>query len=182
MKRMNAFLFALLATLTLSTACEKEEHETRTETPDVPKTAVPEAYAGKWMGGYFDMSQFNSYDGTRQPNATNMVAYNVTKDGSAEQFIYYTYDDGSDKQVLTYRKGTVTFDEATATLRFCPKEGTYRLFENGTKTQHALNGDGLYPAYAPTYRNCTFEEYDQVTYLVGTNDQNERIGFAKANW
>jgi hypothetical protein len=40
----------------------------------------------------------------------------------------------------------------------------------------------LFPKYAPQYRNCTFDEDNQVQYLVGTNDQNERIGFAKVSW
>lgn len=140
MRKRSFYLFALLATFALATACKKEAHEGRDETP---RTTLPDAYVGKWMGGYFDMAQFNNYDGARQPDATNMVAYHFKKDGSAEQFIYYSYDDGSDKQVLTYRKGTATFDEATATLKFCPAQGTYRLFENGTKTQSAIAGDGL---------------------------------------
>ena len=182
MKKVNLLLFTLMALFLFTTSCEKEEHETRTETPETPRSSVPDSYVGKWMGGYFDMAAFNTYDGTRQPNASSMVAYNIKKDGSAEQYIYYDYEDGSDKQVLTYRKGTVTFDAGTATLKFCPSEGTYRLFENGTKTQSTLNGDGLYPAYAPKYRNCTFEEEDAVTYLVGLSDQNEMVGFAKTNW
>lgn len=182
MRKINFFLIALLATLTLATSCTKDKHEDRNDPPDTPKTTLPDAFVGKWMIGNFDMSQFVSYTGERQPDATDMVAYTIKKDGSAEQFIYYNYDDGSDKQVLTYRKGTMTFDEATATLKFCPSEGRYRLFENGAKTDDAMDASGLYPSYAPRYRNCSIETQDNVQYLVGTSDQDQTLGFAKTAW
>ncbi len=181
MKKISLCLIIMFCILTVAGSCKKDAADD-TETPGMPRTAVPDAYAGKWMGGSFNMATFDSYDGNRPTNATNMVAYNFKKDGSAEQFSYYNYDDGSDKQVLTYRKGTITFDATTKTLCFYAAEGSYRFFENDSKTQYALNSDGLYPAYAPKYRNCAFEEFDEVTYLVGTNDQNERIGFAKSDW
>jgi hypothetical protein len=175
MKKVSFYLFALFATLLFATSCEKNQ-------PEPPKTTIPDAYAGKWMLGNFDMGSFWNYNGTRQPDATNMVAYDIKKDGSAEQFIYYIYDDGSDKQAMNYRKGTMTFDAATNTLKFCPAEGRYRIFENGNKDEDAISASGLFPKYAPQYRNCTFDEDNQVQYLVGTNDQNERIGFAKVSW
>jgi hypothetical protein len=182
MKKVSLYLFALLATLTVATSCEKEEHETRDDVPETPRTTIPAEFTGKWMGGYFEMSLFQNYDGNRPENVQNMVAYNLKADGTAEQYIYYNYDDGSDKQVLTYRKGTATFDAATATIKFLPQEGTYRLFENGVKSEGPQSADGLYPNYVPQYRNCQIEEQNNTTYLLCTSSQNENIAFVKTSW
>lgn len=182
MKKISVYFFAFVALLMFATSCTKDNHKAGPDAPDVPKTTMPDAYVGYWMAGTFDMSTFWNYDGTRQDDATSMIAYAIKKDGSAEQFIYYDYNDGSDKQSLTYRKGTVTFDAATNTLKFCPAQGSFRTFENGTKTEGAMNAQGLFPAYAPAYPNCTFDEQNNTTYLVSTDSQNETIGFAKTSW
>ena len=117
MKKISLCLIIMFCILTVAGSCKKDAADD-TETPGMPRTAVPDAYAGKWMGGSFNMATFDSYDGNRPTNATNMVAYNFKKDGSAEQFSYYNYDDGSDQQVLTYRNATVTFYPTTKTLCF----------------------------------------------------------------
>lgn len=180
MKKVSLYLLTVLALFTVATSCKKDQHESRVV--DTPKTEIPDQYVGKWIAGNFNPAHYSDYDGSRQDDLQNTVAYTFQKDGTAEQFIYYYYDDGSDKQVLTLRKGTVTFDATTTTLKFNPTQGRYRIFQNGTATENDVVASGLYPAYAPAYRNCTFEEQDNVKYLVGTNDQNETVGFAKANW
>jgi hypothetical protein len=111
----------------------------------------------------------------------NTIAYTLRKDGTAEQFIYL-FEEDENMQTLTWRKGTVTFEEATHTLKFNPSEGRIRIFQNGSNTQNAITASGLYPHYAPAYRNCTFEDDGDAHFLVGTNDYNETVGFAKANW
>ena len=181
MKKVSYYLFALLATITLATSCKKDNHETRNTSTDTPKTEIPDAYVGKWIAGNFNPAHFSDYDGTRQDDMANTIAYNLKKDGTAEQFIYI-YEENTNKQTLTYRKGTITFDQATSTLKFNPTEGRYRIFENGTKTEDAMTASGLFPAYAPQYRNCKIEQDNNATYLVATNDYNETVGFAKANW
>jgi hypothetical protein len=177
MKRVF-FLFGILAVLIFATSCKKEN----VKISNTPKTSVPDDYVGKWQSGDFDMATFWSFNANTPVNGDYMVGYDIKKDGSAEQYIYYAYDDGSGKKTLTYRKGTVTFDAATKTLQFCPAEGTYRIFQDGKKTESAIVRDGLYPVYAPKYSHCFFAEDNQITYLVGTNTQNEQIGFASVAW
>lgn len=181
MKKAAFYLFAFLSLFTVATSCKKDQHESP-GTVDTPKTEIPDAYVGKWIAGNFNPAHFADYDGSRQADLMNTVAYNFKKDGTAEQYIYYYYDDGSEKQALTYRKGTVTFDAATTTLKFNPTQGRYRVFENGNKTEGNQSPSGLYPAYAPQLHNCTFEEQDNVQYLVCTSDQNQTIGYAKVDW
>jgi hypothetical protein len=177
MKKSAFFLLSILVTGFL-TSCTKDSVK-----PNTPKTAVPDAFVGKWEVGNFNMANFYNYDGSNAYNAANdAVAYSISGDGNAEQFIYYQYDDGSKKQVLAYRKGTVTFDEQSKTLKFCPREGNYRTFLNGKKTQDTYDAEGLYPKYAPQYRNCYFDKQNQVTYLIGTSDRNENLAFRKLSW
>ena len=180
MKKVSLYLFAALALFTVATSCKKDQHESDGSI-ETPKTEIPDDYVGKWIIGNVNPAHFADYDGSREADMTNTIAYTLKKDGTAEQFIYI-YEENSDKQTLTLRKGTVTFEEATATLKFNPSEGRFRIFQNGEKTESTITKSGLYPAYAPQYRNCTFDQQDNVTYLVGKNDQNETVGFAKADW
>jgi hypothetical protein len=176
MRKISFYLFAVLAVFTLATSCTKDP-----EVRDTPKTEIPDDYVGKWIIGNVNPNHFASYDGTRQDDMMNTIAYTLRKDGTAEQFIYI-YEENDDKQTLTWRKGTLTFDEATATLKFNPTQGKMRIFENGSETENNISGSGLYPKYAPAYRNCTFEDDGNARFLVATNDYNETVGFAKANW
>jgi len=180
MKKVSLYFFAILALLTVATSCKKDQHES-SDNVDTPKTEIPDDYIGKWIIGNVNPAHFTDYDGTRENDMLNTIAYTLKKDGTAEQFIYI-YEENANKQTLTYRKGTITFDQATSTLKFNPTEGRYRIFENGTKTEDAMTASGLYPAYAPQYRNCKLEQDNNATYLVATNDYNETVGFAKANW
>lgn len=180
MKKLFNWLLLLVATTTLLTACEKDDaKEDRIETP---KTEVPDELVGKWSAGDFDITEFWNYNGSSQPDATEMVAYSIAKDGSAEQFIYYRFTDGSGKQTLTYRKGSVTYNTGTGTLQFCPAEGTVRNFTGNNKTEGAIAREGLYPNYAPRYRQVSVEPYQQYLFLVGINDQNEEVSFLKGSW
>jgi hypothetical protein len=177
MKKTVFFLFSLI-TISFLTSCKKDDAK-----PETPKTQVPDAFVGKWEVGNFNMSNFFTYDGSSPYIAGNdAVAYSISKDGNAEQFIYYQFDDGSKKQVLAHRKGTVTYDENTKTLKFCPKEGSFRTFINRNKTEDTYGNEDLYPKYAPQYRNCYFETDNQRTYLIGTSDRNETLAFRKVNW
>jgi len=76
----------------------------------------------------------------------------------------------------------VSYDEATTTLKFSPKQGQYRIFENGEKSEGNISSSGLAPAYAPTYRNCSTQEQEGVKYLLGINQYDETQAFAKVNW
>ena len=178
MKKVSLYLFALLAIVTFGTSCEKEDPIA----PEPPQNTLADAFVGKWIDGNVNPAQFSTYDGVRQDDMENTMAYHFQKDGTAEQYIYY-FEESENKQILTYRKGTVTFDAATKTLNFNPKEGWYRLFENETKVEEEdLSAEGLYPKYAPKYRDCTIEEYNGGTFLVGINNNNENVDFAKFNW
>ena len=177
MKKVFIALLMLSAVATF-TACEKDDvKEERIETP---KTTVPDELVGKWSAGDFDITEFFSYNGTSQPDATEMVAYSIAKDGTAEQFIYFRFDDG--KQTLTHRKGSVTFNEATSTLQFCPAEGTVRNFTGGTKSEGKIAKEGLYPTYAPRYHNVIVEPYQQHIFMGGINDLDEEVIFLKGSW
>jgi hypothetical protein len=177
MKKVSLYLFTVLALFTVATSCKKDKHET----PITPKTEIPDSYVGKWIIGNVNPAHFADFDGSRDADMVNTIAYELRKDGTAVQFIYI-YEEDAVKQTLTQRKGTVSFDAATNTLKFNPTEGRYRIFQNGNKTEDAINASGLYPNYAPQYRNSSIQQQDDVTYLVGTNDQNETVGFAKVNW
>lgn len=177
MKRMIMALLMLASAATF-TACEKDDvKEERLETP---KTTVPDELVGKWSAGDFDITEFFGYDGTSQPDANQMVAYSIAKDGNAEQFIYYRFNDG--RQTLTYRKGSVTYNETTGTLQFCPAEGTVRNFTGGTKTEGKIAKEGLYPTYAPQYRQVVIEPYQQHIFMGAINDQDEEVIFLKGGW
>lgn len=168
----------LAAAAVTFTACEKDDvKEGKIETP---KTTVPDELVGKWSAGDFDITEFWNYDGTTQPDANEMVAYSIAKDGTAEQFIYFRFADG--KQTLTHRKGSVTFNEATSALQFCPAEGTVWNFTNNQKTEGKIAAEGLYPTYAPKYRHVSVEPYQQHVFLIALNDQNEEVGFLKGGW
>ncbi len=171
-------LLMLAAVTTTFTACEKDDPAK--DKIETPKTTVPDELVGKWSAGDFDITEFLSYNGTSQPDATEMVAYSIAKDGTAEQFIYYRFEDG--KQTLTHRKGSVTFNETTHALQFCPAEGTIRNFEGSTKTEGAIAKEGLYPTYAPKYRHITVEPYQQHIFMSAINDQNQEVGFLKGSW
>ena len=173
-------MLTFVAFSVMFTACKKDKHEE--DKIVTPKTEVPDEMVGKWSAGDFNITQFFSYNGTSQPDATEMVAYSIAKDGTAEQFIYYRFTDGSNKQTLTHRKGTVTYNAGTGTLQFCPSEGTIRNFVDAAKTEGAIAKDGLYPAYAPKYRDVSVEPYQQHMFLVGINDQEELVGFLKGSW
>jgi len=160
------------------TACEK--NDTKNEKIETPKTTVPDELVGKWSAGNFDITEFFSYNGTSQPDANSMVAYSIAKDGTAEQFIYFRDTDG--KQTLAHRKGSVTFNEATSTLQFCPAEGTVRNFTGSNKTEGKIAKEGLYPTYAPRYRNVVVEPYQQHIFISAINDMDQEIGFLKGNW
>jgi hypothetical protein len=179
MRKVSFYLFAVLAVFTLATSCKKDKPEPNE--PDVPKTEIPDQFVGKWIIGNVNPAHFADYNGTREDDMANTIAYTLNKNGTAEQFIYI-YEADSDKQTLTQRKGTLTYDEATKTLKFNPTEGRYRIFENGNKTEDSMDDSGLYPAYAPSYHNCSIEEDNNVKFLVGVNDYNETVGFAKATW
>lgn len=173
-------MLTFVAFSVMFTACKKDKHEK--DKIVTPKTEVPDEMVGKWSAGDFNITQFFSYNGTSQPDATEMVAYSIAKDGTAEQFIYYRFTDGSNKQTLTHRKGSVTYNAGTGTLQFCPSEGTIRNFVDAAKTEGAIAKDGLYPAYAPKYRDVSVEPYQQHMFLVGINDQEELVGFLKGSW
>lgn len=179
MKKVFLMMLSIVAFSVLFTACKKEKPENKIVTP---KTEVPDEYVGKWSAGDFNVNEFHTYNGTSQPDATEMVAYIIAKDGTAEQYIYYRFTDGSNKQTLTHRKGSVTYNAATSTLQFCPAEGTIRNFEGSTKTEGKIAADGLYPNYAPKYRDCSVEPYQQHLFLIGTNDQDDMVAFLKGSW
>jgi len=182
MRKVSLRLFALLVLFTaVMSSCKKDKHEPIPDVPETPKTEIPDKFLGKWIIGNFNPAHFADYDGSATDLQTT-IAYNFKKDGSAEEYIYYAYDDGSGKQTLTYRKGTVSFDAATSTLKFKPTEGRFRTFQNGNATESSVAADGLFPKYAPQYRNCSIQQQDNVTYLVGTSNQDNTIGFAKVNW
>ena len=170
---LSAFAFLCM----LMTACKKEHVKVPTS-----KTDVPDELVGKWQAGNFNIKNFTGYNGTRPTNIENTLAYNIAKDGSAEQYIYFNYDDGSDLQTLTYRKGTITFDAAARTWKFCPSSGTFRKFQKGQKTEGNINSDGLYPKYAPAYKNYLFEKWGQTTYMDCTNEYSEDLTFEKTTW
>ncbi|MGV3656931.1 MAG: hypothetical protein ACO1NX_03220 [Chitinophagaceae bacterium] len=178
MKKTFVALLMLAAITTLFAACEKDD--VKGDRLETPKTTVPDELVGKWSAGDFDITEFFNYNGSSQPDATQMIAYSIAKDGTAEQFIYYRFDNG--KQTLTHRKGSVTFNETTHALQFCPAEGTVRNFEGSTKTEGPIAKEGLYPAYAPKYRHVTVEPYQQHIFMSAINDQNEEVGFLKGNW
>lgn len=180
MKKVFFAMLAFVAFSVLFTACTKDKPENKKI--ETPKTEVPDEFVGKWSAGDFDITEFGTYNGTSQPDASEMVAYIIAKDGTAEQYIYYRFTDGSNKQTLTHRKGSVTFNTSNNTLQFCPAEGTIRNFVGSTKSEGKIATDGLYPAYAPKYRNCSVEPYQQHQFLIGTNDQDELVGFLKGTW
>lgn len=180
MKKVFLAMLAFVAFSVLFTSCKKDKHED--DKIVTPKTSVPDELVGKWSAGDFDITEFFSYNGSSQPDATEMVAYSIAKDGTAEQFIYFRFNDGSNKQTLTHRKGSVTYNEATSTLQFCAAEGTVRNFVNTAKSEASIAKEGLYPTYAPKYRQVSVEPYQQHLFLIGTNDQDELIGFLKGSW
>jgi hypothetical protein len=167
--------FAIICMLAVS--CKKD-------TVAVPssKTEIPDELVGKWQIGNFNIRNFNSYTGTRPANVTTTLAYSISKDGSAEQYLYYDYNDGSDLQTCTYRKGSITFDPASKTWKFCPATGSFRKFQNGKKTQGDITSEGLYPKYAPSYNNYYLEKNNQTTYMECTNEYNEDLSFEKVTW
>ena len=171
------FLAAIAFTAVLFTSCKKDH----VKVPD-SKTAIPDELVGKWQMGNFNIASFSGYNGTRTANMTNTIAYNISKDGSAEQYIYVDSNDGTDLQTCTYRKGTITFDETAKTWKFCPASGTWRKFQNGKKTNGDINSDGLYPKYAPAYADYYMERYNQTTYMGCTNEYNEDLSFQKVSW
>lgn len=171
------FLATIALTALLITSCKKEN----VKVPE-SKTEVPAELIGKWHAGNFNISSFSAYNGTRPANVENTLAYNISKDGSAEQYIYVDYNDGSDLQTLTYRKGTITFDEAARSWKFCPASGTWRKFQKGQKTSGNINSDGLYPKYAPAYSGYYVEKYNQSNYLGCTNEYQEDLLFIKTSW
>ncbi len=180
MKKFFFLLLSFAAFTVLFSACKKDKHEDKGIV--TPKTEVPDELVGKWSAGDFNVNEFKTYNGTSQPDAKQMVAYIIAKDGTAEQYIYYRFTDGSNKQTLTHRKGSVTFNANTNTLQFFPSEGTIRNFVGANKQEGAIAADGLYPNYAPRYRNCSIEPYQQHLFLFGTNDQDELVGFLKGSW
>ena len=181
MKKVFFALLAFVAFSVLFTACKKDKHE-KENVIVTPKTPVPDAFVGKWSAGDFNVNEFHSYNGSSQPDATQMIAYIITKDGTAEQYVYYRFTDGSNKQTLMHRKGSVSYNEATGTLQFAPAEGTVRNFVGSTKTEGKVASDGLYPAYAPKYHDVSVEPYQQHLFLVGINDYNEQVEFLKGSW
>lgn len=180
MKKVVLTLLSIASLSLFFTACEKDKPEGNKIT--TPKTEVPDELVGKWSAGDFDITEFWNYNGSSQPDANEMVAYSIAKDGSAEQFIYYRFTDGSNKQTLTHRKGSVTYNAGTSTLQFCPAEGTVWNIVNNNKTEGKMAADGLYPTYAPKYRQVSVEPYQQHLFLIGINDQNEEVGFLKGGW
>jgi len=171
------FLAGIVFICMLVTSCKKD-----TVSVPVSKTGIPDELVGKWQVGNFSMNNFTTYNGTRPANVTNTLAYNIAKDGSAEQYIYYDYNDGSDLQTCTYRKGTITFDAVAKTWKFCPASGSFRKFQNGKKTQGDITVEGLYPKYAPAYTNYYMERDNQKIYMGCTNEYNEDITFEKVTW
>lgn len=180
MKKAVFFLMSIMATAMLTTSCEKENEVKPAPVMETPKTEVPDAFIGKWQIGKFDMTGFWNYNGDRKSNqGTDAVAYTIAKDGSAEQFIYFDFTDGTNRQVLSYRKGTVSYDATNKSWKFNGAEGNFRAFVNGKKTQGNYESADLYPAYAPQYRSCSLETENQKIYMVCTNDRNEQLVFAK---
>jgi hypothetical protein len=58
----------------------------------------------------------------------------------------------------------------------------YHIRKDGSAEQFLLGAKSLYPAYAPRYRNCFFSRDNPELYLVATNDQDIRQGFARVEW
>ena len=177
MKKTFFLLTSVVLISALLTSCTKDT----VKVPD-SNTAVPDELVGKWQLGNFSIKNFYAYNGTRTANMTNTIAYNISKDGSAEQYIYYDFNDGTDLQTCTYRKGTVIIDAVSKTWKFCPASGSFRKFQNGKKTQDDINTDGLYPKYAPLYKNYHFDKYNQTIYQECMNEYNEDMTFEKVTW
>lgn len=170
------FLAGIALTCILAVSCKKE----KVNVPD-SKTEIPDELVGKWQIGNFNFKAYSSYNGTRVANTYNSISYNISKDGSVEQYIYIDSNDGTDLQTITYRKGTITYDATTKTWKFCPASGTWRKFQKGQKTDGNINSDGLYPKYAPAYADYYLEKLSQTTYMGCTNDYNEDLHFEKVN-
>ncbi len=182
MKKLVFFILGLV-TIAAFTSCKKDSVK-KEDKPDTPQSVIPDVLVGKWMVGEFNMKNFSSYNGTPDARMSDVaIAYSFTKDGKAEQFIYYKFDDGSGRQVLAYRKGTVTYDENKNILRFFSTQGNYRLFENGKKKQADYTAEYLYPGYAPQYYSIYLEQDSNKTiYLFCQNDDDEDLAFKKVNW
>ncbi|MBE7172618.1 MAG: hypothetical protein INR73_18710 [Williamsia sp.] len=173
----KVFFLAVASISLLATSCKKEV----VKVPE-SKIEVPDELVGKWQIGNFSISNFSSYNGTRPANVTSTIAYKISLDGTAEQYIYVDANDGSDLQTLTYRKGTIVVNPNSKTWKFCPASGTFQKFQNGKKTTGNINSDGLYPKYAPAYSSYYLEQYNQTNYLGCTNEYSEDMLFKNTNW
>jgi hypothetical protein len=172
MKKTLLFLLTIVIASSAFTACEKTNEAID---PGVPQSVIPDAMVGTWQLGSFSLTTFWGYDGSYQGNAgTYSLAYKLTKDGHAEQYLYIVQNSyGLSTKLLGYRKGRVSYDETTKSLEFFATEGNYRMFTNSGKTQKDYGQNDLYPKYKDVLTNCSVITKNQATYLVVTKGSNQ---------
>jgi hypothetical protein len=149
---MLSSLFVLLAT---HAALAKDGSAT-------PRSAVPDALVGYWLGGSTSIGNFWGYDGSYKGAAYEVATgYAFQKNGNAKQYFYYTNTSYYCRtQVLGYREGTVVFDTKNNTFQFYATSGWYRNYNScgqstspGFGEKKPYTSKDLYPAKQFAYDN-----------------------------
>lgn len=165
--------------------------EERTEEPGdpadpIPGTGtVPGSMVGNWMQGTFSLTEFWNYDGSYAGNASEQSNVFVFKaNGEAEQYFVMTQRKYNCKtEAYTYKKGTVTFNEAEGSFTFTPASGKYRGFYScapGSNINRDSRPDEL-PAKTYYYEMV---ELKGKPYMLVKHDRNDTNAsyFQKNSW
>lgn len=165
---------------------EEPTEELGDPTDPIPGTGtVPGSMVGNWTQGTFSLTEFWNYDGSYVGNASEQSNVFVFKaNGEAEQYFIMTQRMYNCKtEAYTYKKGTVTFNEAEGSFTFTPANGKYRGFYScapGSNINRDSKPEEL-PAITYYYEMV---ELNGKPYMLVKHNRNDANGsyFQKNSW
>jgi hypothetical protein len=147
--------------------------------------SVPAGLDGNWVQGTFSLTNFWAYDGSYAGNASEQSNVFVFKpNGEYEQYFVMVQRMYNCKtEAYTYKKGTVTFNEADGSFTVTPSSGNYRGFyscASGSNFNRSAKPEELVPQ---TFY-YKMEQINGKPYMVVRHNRNDANGsnFQKTVW
>lgn len=136
---------------------------------------VPKAFLGHWQKGTFSLTSFEEANGKYVGPANEMsVSYVIKENGMArEYFISNSTSYNCRTQILGFREGKFSINEAEQSFIFQPSTGYYTMTSCMSKTasKKPYGAKDLYPAYQV---KC-FLKTDENGQPVLVNDKNLQL-------
>ena len=167
----KTFLFLLIASLFVFSACTKDNDKDR---PDGPRTSVPSDLQGTIMYGNFSLAEYwsqNPHD--YLGNALEFaLAFQFEANGNYTQYFTSQAVTGG---IVTYQQaithGTVEINEATKTIKTHPSKSRYKRTRNGQVLEERDLRDDEISSVTYHYTTGTEPNGTKAVYLTlgGTN-------------